>query len=293
VNVQNVTPEYPVKSEIQKKGVFFKMFQNEYLMENMEEITRLNIKTDCRSVTDQASWAGIQTGMQVADIGCGSGKTSFALNNLVQPGGTVIGIDGSEERIDYAARMYGKNRIKFFCRDIREDLCSLGTFDFAWVRFILEYYRNSSFDIVKNISKVVKPGGILCLIDLDHNCLSHYGLPKRLEKTVFSLMTTLETHSDFDPFAGRKLYSHLYRLGYEDIDVKIEAHHLIFGELDQKDAYNWGKKIEVASRRIGYLFDEYEKGYDEFIYEFNQFFSDPGRFTYTPLIICRGRKPFS
>jgi ubiquinone/menaquinone biosynthesis C-methylase UbiE len=280
-------------SDNSKKGGIFKMFQNEYLMENMEEITRLNIKTDCQSVSDQARWAGIQTGMQVADIGCGSGKTSYALNNLVQPGGTIIGIDGSEERIDYAHRMYGKNRIKFFCRDIREDLCNLGMFDFVWMRFILEYYRKSSFDIVKNISKIVKPEGILCLIDLDHNCLSHYGLPKRLEKTVFSLMTTLETNSDFDPFAGRKLYSHLYRLGYEDIDVKITAHHLIFGELDQKDAYNWGRKIEVASRRIGYLFEEYEKGYDEFIYEFNQFFSDPGRFTYTPLIICRGRKPFS
>jgi ubiquinone/menaquinone biosynthesis C-methylase UbiE len=276
-----------------EKGGIFKMFQNEYLMENMEEITRLNVKTDCRSVTDQARWAGIQTGMQVADIGCGSGKTSYALHNLVQPGGTVIGIDGSEERTNYADQTYGKNRIKFFCRDIREDLCKLGMFDFVWVRFILEYYRKSSFDIVKNISRVVRPGGILCLIDLDHNCLSHYGLPKRLEKTVFSLMTTLEIHSDFDPFAGRKLYSHLYRLGYEEIDVKITAHHLIFGELDQKDAYNWGRKIEIASRRIGYRFEEYEKGYDEFVYEFNQFFSDPGRFTYTPLIICRGRKPFA
>jgi ubiquinone/menaquinone biosynthesis C-methylase UbiE len=269
------------------------MFQNEYLMENMEEITRLNLKTDCRSVADQALWAGIQTGMQVVDIGCGSGKTSKALHNLVQPHGTVVGIDGSEERIDYARKTYGKNIIKFICKDIRDDLTDLGLFDFAWVRFILEYYRKKSFDIVKNISKVVKPGGILCLIDLDHNCLSHYGLPKRLEKAVFSLMTTLETHSDFDPFAGRKLYSHLYRLGYENIDVKITAHHLIFGELDRKDAYNWEKKIEVACRRIGYRFDEYEKGYDEFIYEFNRFFSDPGRFTYTPLIICSGRKPIA
>ncbi len=269
------------------------MFQNEYLMENIEEITRLNVKTDCRSVTDQARWAGIQTGMQVADIGCGSGKTSYTLHELAQPGGTVIGIDGSGERIDYADRTYGKYGIKFFCRDIREDLCNLGMFDFVWVRFILEYYRKTSFDIVKNLSKAVRPGGILCLIDLDHNCLCHYGLPKQLEKTVFSLITTLENHSDFDPFAGRKLYSHLYRLGYEDIDVKITAHHLIFGELDQMDAYNWKKKIEVASQKIGYRFDEYEKGYDEFIYEFNRFFSDPGRFTYTPLIICRGRKPFA
>jgi ubiquinone/menaquinone biosynthesis C-methylase UbiE len=268
------------------------MFQNEYLMENMEEITRLNVKTDCRSVTDQARWAGIQTGMQVADIGCGPGKTSYALHNLVQPGGTVIGIDGSEERIGYADERYGKNRIKFFCRDIREDLSDLGMFDFVWVRFILEYYRKSSLDIVQNISKIIKPGGILCLIDLDNNCLSHYGLPKRLEKTVFSLMNSLQVQGDFDPFAGRKLYSHLYRLGYEDIDVKITAHHLIFGKLDQKDAYNWEKKIKVATQRINYQFEEYDKGYDEFLYEFNQFFSDPGRFTYTPLIICRGRKPF-
>jgi ubiquinone/menaquinone biosynthesis C-methylase UbiE len=276
-----------------KKGVLLKMFQNEYLMENMEEIARLNLKTDCRSVADQARWAGIQTGMQVADIGCGSGKTSNALHTLVQPHGTVVGIDGSEERIDYARKTYGKNSIKFICKDIRDDLTELGLFDFAWVRFILEYFRKTSFDIVKNISKIVRPGGILCLIDLDHNCLSHYGLPKRLEKAVFSLMTTLETRGDFDPFAGRKLYSHLYRLGYENIDVKITAHHLIFGELDRKDAYNWGKKIEVASRKIGYRFDEYEKGYDEFLYEFNRFFSDPGRFTYTPMIICSGRKPFA
>ena len=270
----------------------FKMFQNEYLMENMEEITRLNIKTDCRSVADQAVWAGIRTGMQVADIGCGSGKTTHALHNLVSPDGAVVGIDLSQDRIEYAERTYGKNGLQFFCRDIRKDLTDLGVFDFVWVRFMLEYFRKTSFDIVNNLSKLVKPGGILCLIDLDHNCLSHYGLPKRLEKTVFSLMTSLENCSDFDPFAGRKLYSHLYRLGFMDIDVEITAHHLIFGQLHQKDAYNWGKKIEVASQKIGYRFDEYEKGYDEFLFEFNRFFSDPGRFTYTPLIICKGRKPF-
>lgn len=267
------------------------MFQNEYLMENMREITRLNIKTDRKSVIDQARWAGIQTGMQVADICCGSGKTTKILHDLVQPGGSAVGIDASEKRIQYAGNRHKDSGIKFFCMDIRDDLCCLDVFDFVWVRFVLEYYRSTCFDIVKNISKMVKPGGILCLIDLDHNCLSHYNIPERLEKTAFSLMKSLEVNIDFDPFAGRKLYSHLHCLGYEDIDVKITAHHLIFGKLNQKDAYNWEKKIEVATRKIGYRFDEYERGYDGFIDEFKCFFSDPGRFTYTPLIMCRGRKP--
>ena len=35
------------------------------------------------------------------------------------------------------------------------------------MRFVLEYYAASSFDIVKNIVEILKPGGIVCLIDLD------------------------------------------------------------------------------------------------------------------------------
>ena len=29
---------------------------------------------------------------------------------------------------------------------------------------------------------VLKPGAILCLIDLDYNCLTHFEMPERLEK---------------------------------------------------------------------------------------------------------------
>ncbi len=271
--------------------MFQNEYLNEYLMESMEEITRLNIKTDCSSVIEQAQWAGVDAGMRIADICCGVGKTTKTLYELAQPAGLAVGIDASETRTQYAEQKYKDSGIDFFCMDVRQDLGDLGTFDFVWVRFVLEYFRSTCFDIVRNISEIFKPGGILCLIDLDYNCLSHYGIPRRLEKTAFSLMKNLETHIDFDPFAGRKLYSHIYRLGYEDIDIKIAAHHLIFGELNQKDAYNWEKKIEAAANKTGFRFDDYENGYEGFIKEFRCFFSDPRRFTYTPLIMCRGVKP--
>ncbi|MBW2100511.1 MAG: methyltransferase type 11, partial [Deltaproteobacteria bacterium] len=41
----------------------------------------------------------------------------------------------------------------------------------------------------------------------------------------------------------------------------------------------------------GHRFDEYEGGYEEFFEEFKRFFADPRRFTYTPVISCRGCKP--
>lgn len=267
------------------------MQDNEYLMESDEEILRLDIKTDNMVVENQALWAGIKPGMRVADICCGSGKTTSVLHKLVQPGGVTVGVDGSKNRIEYAKGHYGVQGLEFTCKDIRESLADLGMFDFVWVRFLLEYYLVDSFNIVKNISEIVKPGGILCLIDLDHNCLNHFALPQRLERTIFAIIKYLEEKANFDPYAGRKLYYHLYTLGYHDINVDVAAHHLIFGKLKDIDAFNWIKKIEVISRKIQYLFGEYPGGYEEFLEEFNRFFADPGRFTYTPVIICRGKKP--
>ena len=263
----------------------------EYLMESDEEAYRLDLKTVESVVKKQAFWSGIKPGMRVADIGCGSGKITTVLHKLIQPDGVVVGVDGSEKRIEYAKERYGFNGIEFKCKNILEPLDDLGMFDFVWVRFLLEYYRSNSFDIVKDISAIVRPGGILCLIDLDHNCLSHFGLSKKLERTILALMRHLEETANFDPYVGRKLYSFLYDLGYKDIKLDVSVHHLIFGELKDTDAFNWFKKVEVISRKINYQFEEYEGGYEEFLEEFNKFFTDPRRFTYTPIISCKGNKP--
>lgn len=269
------------------------MSNYEYLMESEGEVLRLEMKTNPEAVKKQALWAGIKKGMRVADIGCGSGKTTSTLYQLVQPNGEVVGIDGSEERIKYAQDRYTAKGVEFKFRNILEPLDDLGLFDFVWVRFILEYYLKNNSDIVKNISRIVKPGGILCLIDLDYNSVTHYELPERLKKTMDSLIQVLQKEKNFDPYAGRKLYSLLYELGYEDIDMDVAAHHLIFGRLKDEDAANWMEKIEVISEKTGYLFEEYEGGYDEFLFEATRFFTNPRRFTYTPLILCRGQKAVS
>lgn len=267
--------------------------QRKYLMEHAEESLRLDMKTDNDLTGKQASWAGLAPGMRVIDIGCGPGKTTAGLAALAQPGGEALGVDLSEQRIAFARENYGSATTKFERRDLLQPLSHPAEFDFAWCRFLLEYHRSNSFELVRNISDAVKPGGIICLIDLDYNCLSHFGQSPRMDRAIAATVKSLEENDDFDPYVGRKLYSFLYDLGYEEIDVKVEAHHRIFGELKQVDDYNWTRKVEVAARRSGYGFDEYEGGYDEFVGEFRAFFADPRRFTYTPMISCRGRKPHS
>lgn len=264
--------------------------KNAYLMENEEEILRLEMKTDAAVVEAFARRAGLAEGMRVADVCCGAGITTAVLAGLVGESGSAVGFDASEERVAYAAARYGNRRTAFERADVREPFGRAEEFDFVWVRFALEYFRKESADIAANAAALLKKGGILCLIDLDHNSLNHYGISARLERAIESVIGQMEEKGNFDPYAGRKLYSHLYGLGFQDIRAEAGAHHLIYGELREVDAFNWIKKIETISRYIEFDIPGYASP-AEFLEDFKRFFSSPERFTYTPLIACSGRKP--
>ena len=270
---------------------YYLMTTNKYLMESEDEALRLELKTDVNVVERQAKWAGVKPGMRVADIGCGPGITTSVIHALSQPNGETVGMDLAEPRIKYAREHYNHKGIEYVVGDVRDPLDNLGLFDLVWVRFVLEYYLLDSFDIVKNLIKIIRPGGTLCLIDLDHNCLSHYGIPQRLENTVEDVMIDLQKKANFDPYIGRKLYSFLYDLNFKNIIVDISAHHNIYGVLNKNDEYNFLKKVEIAPRKVNFTFNNYPGGYEEFIDEVEKSFKSPRRFTYTPIILCKGVKP--
>ena len=262
----------------------------DYLMESNDEITRLDLKTDTMVVKQQARWAGIKQGMRVLDLGCGTGKTSAALSELVRMGGSVTGVDFSKERIDYATRHRESAVTTFVTKDFTQPLYDLGTFDFIWIRFVLEYFRKSAFTIVENVVQTLSDNGILCLIDLDHNSMNHHPMPERLQKSLQEVIAELEAKADFDPYMGRRLYSFLYDLGFSNIRAMVTSHHLIYGDIGDAEIYNWMKKIEVGSKKIGYPFPRYRNGFTGFAADFEAFLRDPARFSYTPLIAACGTK---
>jgi ubiquinone/menaquinone biosynthesis C-methylase UbiE len=269
-----------------------------YLMENRDEDLRLTLKTDPEVVKRQAAWAGISPGMRVLDVGCGSGITTAALADLVGETGHVTGLDASEERLEGARRSYSSERVSFVRHDIRKPYLTEKPFDAIWARFILEYFRKDQYEIIVNSVASLRVGGIVCLADLDNNSMGHDGHNERLQKTFDDIMTRLQRDFNFDPYAGRRLYGHLHSLGFKQIDCRIEPHHLIYGKLSERDAYNWMRKMEVTAAKSGCRFEEYagdefnrfESRYHAFVDEATEYFSSPERFCYTPLVICRGIK---
>ena len=279
--------ESPIKS-------FRKRQRSAYFMENESESLRLEVKTRPEAVRKQALWCGLKPGLQVLDAGCGPGKVTSILHEMIQPGGTILGVDYSEKHICHANKHYGKKSgIDFQLHDLRDPLEGVGQFDLIWVRFVLEYNLLESPEIVRNLTANLKPDGYLCLLDLDHNCLSHYQLPTKMEKMPFEIMARLEQEYNIDPYSGRKLYSYMYDLSYRNIQLDVITHNLIYGKISKADLFNWTKKAEVVSVKLQELFENYTGGRDAFLSDFVRFFSDPKRFTYTPLVLCKGMKPVS
>lgn len=266
----------------------------DYLMESEDEAIRLDVKTDPAALRRQALWSGVKPGMRVLDAGCGSGKTTMLIHEMIQPGGNVVGVDYSQSQIAFAEKNYGgKAGLEFYLQDIKAPMEWLGQFDLVLVRFVLEYYRAGASEIVKNLMKSVKPGGSLCLMDLDYNSLIYYDMPELLQSTLAKVIVILEDKYNFDTLMGRKLYSFLYDAGFENIEVELTAHNLIYGEIKDKDRFNLTTKIETVLNKLGTAVKSYPGGYDQFKSDFLRFLLDPRRFTYTPLLLCKGNRPGS
>lgn len=267
---------------------------DEYLMESEDEAVRLDIKTDPAALRRQALWCGVKPGMRVLDAGCGPGITTKLIDEMIQPKGAVVGLDYSPRRIEYADKHYKKGEsIEFHLHDLRNPIENFGKFDLIWVRFVLEYHRNGAQQIVKYLISCLKPGGHLCLLDLDYNCLIHHELPAAMASILPRIMNFIDEQYNFDTFVGRKLYSFLYDNGFENIEVELMAHNLIYGEIKDKDKFNLIKKIEISEKKVEGLIELYPGGYKQFKADFIKYMADPRRFTYTPLLLCKGEKPLS
>jgi len=263
-----------------------------YFMENDHEVVRLELKVSHDHIRQQAEWCGIAAGQRILDAGCGPGKITAILGDMVTPQGAVVGIDTSRERIRHARDVYGGwPHISFHTRSVTDDLHDLGEFDVVWSRFLLEYYRRESTDIVRNLESVLRPGGVLCLLDVDHNCLNNYELPPRIAALMPVIIERLEEMFNFDPYAGRKLYSYVYDMGYRDIRVTVVPHYIYYGEVPQRAVFDWMTKIDIVATKMGDLFRSYPGGGRAFVEDCRAFFLDPRRFSYGSTIVCCGTRP--
>jgi len=97
---------------------------------------------------------------EVLDAACGCGYGSYILS---QEAKSVLGVDYSQEAIDYAKKIWWDKNITFKRFDLNFDLKSLGTFDVIVSLETVEHLDIEITKICQNFYKILRPGGLLIL----------------------------------------------------------------------------------------------------------------------------------
>lgn len=111
--------------------------------------------------------AVLSPGKSVLDVGCGSGAITQGIARAVGPQGHVWGVDRSEELIGEAQRQHGHlTNLTFECGDIL-DYPATPRFDIVTTARTLQWIAGPEV-VVRHLAALLKPGGILCVLDYNH-----------------------------------------------------------------------------------------------------------------------------
>jgi len=117
----------------------------------------------------------IEPGMNILDVGCGTGNLSIAAKHRMGVDGTVVGIDPSSNMIDLAQQKTEKAGVAVDFRvGVIENLeFEDNRYDLVLSSLMMHHLTESLKEIgLHEIQRVLKPGGTLLIIELDPGSFS-------------------------------------------------------------------------------------------------------------------------
>lgn len=112
---------------------------------------------------------GLSKGMQVADIGCGTGNVSFLIASKVKIDGSVCGVDISTAQLDIArsqATILNLDNVTFSQGSAYDTKLPKESFDLVYCRFLL-IHLNRPIDALIEMRSLLKPGGLFICEEAD------------------------------------------------------------------------------------------------------------------------------
>jgi ubiquinone/menaquinone biosynthesis C-methylase UbiE len=153
----------------------------------------------------------LPTGSHGLDIGCGIGQPTLLLAESVGTSGHVKGLDISNEFIEYVTFQQGDFNILPFDNN---------TFDWVWSKDCVGYNTSESLIAIKEIVRVLKPGGMIAIVLWSSQMLlpGHPILEAHLNATtqgIAPFVKGMEPKSHFFYLLGR-----FREIGLKDLTVK-------------------------------------------------------------------------
>ncbi|MDR1183644.1 MAG: methyltransferase domain-containing protein [Coriobacteriales bacterium] len=213
------------------------MYQNEAIALLRNEFTQ-------RLLTD----GGIEKGMRVLDVGCGSGDLSIMASEMVGDSGEVIGFDISENAVSLARNTVKERHIsiaRFIQADIAELPNDIGTFDAIIGRRVLMYQSDAAKSI-NSLLPYLTAKGKMIFQESDCMAASFHADSMPLHTSLQKWIGDTVAKEGGNIHIGRQLYALMRNAKLKITLMRAEA---ILHTFESGSDFGWATKM-MASRMI-------------------------------------------
>jgi ubiquinone/menaquinone biosynthesis C-methylase UbiE len=191
----------------------------------IQEMQRLDYKFRILQSVEAKIWrdAGLTSTMQVLDLGCGTGIVSQAIAQSLTSG-SIMGIDRSPAMITAAqlrSQQSELTNLTFQVGDSKNLDLPTASCDFVYARFLFQHLSNPPVTLAE-IRRVLRPGGIACIVDVDSDWMMFYP-PIASTDTFQQQIMKIQQQQGGDRMVGRKLGGYLTTMGFKEVRTAIEV----------------------------------------------------------------------
>jgi ubiquinone/menaquinone biosynthesis C-methylase UbiE len=198
----------------------------------------------------------LKSPMRLLDFGCGPGTITVDLAEHLQPGGSVVGIDYSEEVVGQArahAADRGIANVEFEVNSIYDTGYESESFDAAYAHQVLQHLSEPVRALIE-AKRVLKTGGICAVREVDWGASALWPPDDRLTK-FFDVYNRVAERNGGDAFAGRRLKQWFVDAGFTELVVTTST--WTFGEESGLKWWGeqWADRIlssDIAKRAVEY-----------------------------------------
>ncbi len=125
--------------------------------------------------------------MRVVDLGCGTGIISQAIARFLTSG-SIVGVDRSPSMVLAAQNRAQKQETTNLTFQVgsseKLDLPS-SSCDFVYARLLFQHLSDPQLTL-REIKRVLKPGGIICIVDVDNDWTMFQQTNRTLDRTFIT-----------------------------------------------------------------------------------------------------------